>query len=300
MTGLIFDIQQFSVHDGPGIRTTVFFKGCNLRCAWCHNPESMKGSPELQIYPEKCIHCGRCLEICAIRCNSLDNNELHHAREACLACGDCAESCYAGCRQITGRSMHADEVLKVIQRDMPFYQRSGGGVTFSGGEPLLQHEFLLQLLQQSRERLLLHTAVDTAGHVPFAWYEKILPHVSLFLYDLKVMNDALHKEYTGVSNALILENLRKLAVGTHEIIIRIPVIPGVNDNADNMRQTAELLSDLKGIRLVELLPFHPLGESKYRSLGMKYPATAFGKLDKGRTLELADPFHALGLAVKAH
>lgn len=300
MNNSIFDIQQFSVHDGPGIRTTVFLKGCNLRCAWCHNPESIPFQPVLQLYTNKCIHCKKCIEVCPKQCNSCENNELKFQRELCNACGECTKICYAECRQIAGKEMSVDEVMEIVKRDLPFYKRTGGGVTFSGGEPMLQHDFLLTLLQKSKE-LQIHTAVDTAGNVPFEWFEQVKPFVNLFLYDLKIMDNELHKKYTGGSNIQIIENLKKLALdGSNDVYIRIPIIPDVNDNEANMKLTAEVLYGLKGIKLVELLPFHPLGEGKYHSMGMEYPASKFGQLKKGKTTELAEVFKDFGISVKAH
>jgi len=299
MDNLIFDIQQFSVHDGPGIRTTVFFKGCNLRCAWCHNPESISPDPVLQLYPHKCIHCGKCIEVCPHNCNIIVDGELSYRRELCDGCGECARVCYAQSRQIAGRRWDADEIMKIVERDLHFYKSSGGGVTFSGGEPMLQHEFLLSLLEKCKE-IGLHTAVDTAGNVLFERFEQVRPLVDLFLYDLKVMDDEVHKRFTGVSNRLIIENLKRLADGRSDIYIRIPVIPGVNDNMDNMRKSADLLSPLSGIKLVELLPFHFLGEAKYKSLGMEYPIREFGPLSKVKTAQFAVVFSEAGLKVKAH
>lgn len=286
MENMIFDIQRFSIHDGPGIRTTVFLKGCNLACAWCHNPESISPEPVLQLYSHKCIRCGQCIIVCKRQCTTSEDGVPVFRRELCSACGECAKVCFAQSRQIAGRQADTAEIMDAVKADIPFYKNSGGGVTFSGGEPMLQHDFLLELLCKSKE-LQLHTAVDTAGNVPFQWFEQVWPYVDLFLYDLKIMDEELHKKYTGVSNVRIIENLKRLADGNHDIWIRIPVIPGVNDNEDNMKQAAELLSGLKGIRKVELLPFHPLGEAKYRSLDMEYRAAEFGKLAPGRTDELA-------------
>ncbi len=293
MSNLIFDIQRFSIHDGPGIRTTVFFKGCNLRCAWCHNPESISPEPVLQLYRHKCIHCGLCGKVCPQQCITQQEGAQVFQRELCTACGECTKVCYAECRQLAGKEANAAEILATVEKDLPFYKRSGGGVTFSGGEPMLQPDFLLELLKGAAE-LKVHTAVDTAGNVPFAWFEQVRPYVGVFLYDLKIMRDDLHKKYTGVSNERIIGNLTRLADGRNDIHIRIPVMPDINDNEENMNQAAELISSLKGIKRVELLPFHPLGEAKYQSLDMIYPAAEFGRLATGRTEELSKVFRALG------
>ena len=297
--GLIFDIQRFSVHDGPGIRTTVFFKGCNLRCLWCHNPESLNACREIEIYPDKCIHCGKCASACLNGALRISNGVLEYDRQACARCGRCTKQCYAGARVITGKWMTASDVLEVVGLDKAFYERSGGGVTFSGGEPLLQKDFLLELLAECRTRGL-NTAVDTAGNVPFEHLEQAAALADLVLYDLKAMNDETHRRVTGVGNGRILGNLAKLADGRVDIIIRIPVIPSVNDDLENMRRTAAFLKPLAGIRLVELLPFHKLGEAKYLSLGLEYGAKDFPQLQKGKTTALSHIFLEAGINVLAY
>ena len=197
MTATIFDIQRCSFVDGPGIRTTVFFKGCNLRCAWCHNPESQSAHPEMLYYRDKCVGCGKCREKCP---NGL---------EKCDLCGKCEPYCAADARRVCGKSYTVDEILGEVLADKPFYETSGGGVTFSGGECLLHPEFLRGLLQKCKENGL-HTAVDTAGHVPFSAFEHVLPYTDLFLYDIKLMDTQAHRTYVGVENTLILENLARL------------------------------------------------------------------------------------------
>lgn len=251
---IIFDLVRNSYVDGPGIRTTVFFKGCNLRCAWCHNPESQSPGPQLLFYPDKCTGCGKCREKCP---NSL---------QSCSLCGKCALYCPNDARELCGREVSPEEVLRELLRDKAYYDASGGGVTFSGGECMLQIDALEALLKLCREAGL-HTAVDTAGHVPFAYFEKILPYTDLFLYDIKVMDEAVHRQYTGVGNARILDNLKRLLNLGHPLWIRIPVIPGVNDSPEEMERIRDFLAASPAPEKVELLPYHAMGEHKYAALG---------------------------------
>lgn len=252
LKGLIFDIKRFAVHDGNGIRTTVFFKGCNLRCKWCHNPESQSFEKQMMFYKDKCTGCGKCREICP--------NHL----QSCDFCGKCELYCPAEARKICGREYTSDEVLAEVIKDKAFYENSGGGVTFSGGECMLQLDFLCEILKKCKAAGI-HTAVDTAGNVPWKSFEKILPFTDLFLYDIKAFGAELHREGTSVSNELILENLKNLS-GRADIIVRIPVIGGYNDNDEEIRQIADFLKQIKIIK-AELLPYHAMGEHKYTALG---------------------------------
>ena len=248
----IFDIQRSSFVDGPGIRTTVFFKGCNLRCKWCHNPESQSFEKQMMFYKDKCTGCGKCREVCP--------NHL----QSCDFCGKCELYCPAEARKICGREYTSDEVLAEVIKDKAFYDNSGGGVTFSGGECMLQLDFLREILEKCKSAGI-HTAVDTAGNVPWESFEKILPFTDLFLYDIKAFGAELHRKGTGVSNELILENLKNLS-GRADIIVRIPVIGGYNDNDEEIRQIADFLKQIKIIK-AELLPYHAMGEHKYTALG---------------------------------
>ena len=269
--GLIFNIQRFSIHDGPGIRTTVFLQGCNLRCYWCHNPESNPVRPVVEFFPEKCILCGMCVETCPEGAQQIEGDQRLYYRELCQACGKCVEECFARALVLPAREMTAEEVMAEVHRDRDYYNDSGGGVTFSGGEPFLQKEFLLELLRLSK-RAGLHTAVDTAANVPFEWIEEALPYTDLFLFDCKVIDEERHRAVTGVSNRRILENLRKLGDGRARVWVRVPVIPGTNDTPEEIGAIAEFLTDLPGVEQVELLPFHHLGSGKYDSLGLDYPS----------------------------
>ncbi len=256
MKAFIFDIQRASTVDGPGFRTAVFFKGCNLRCAWCHNPESQLSRPELLFYRDRCTHCGRCAQVCP------------HRLLSCTACGACAAVCPNEARVLCGKEYTPEEVLRVILKDKLFYDTSGGGATFSGGECMLQPDFLASLLRLCRENRV-HTAVDTAGCVPFRSFEKILPCTDLFLYDIKLMDPEKHREYTGAGNEIILANLARLLRAGQRVWIRVPIIPGVNDTIEEMRRIRAFLTDNGYPEKVELLPFHRMGESKLAALNRK-------------------------------
>ena len=252
MKATIFDIERSSFVDGPGIRTTVFFKGCNLRCEWCHNPESQSKNKQILFYKDKCTGCEKCKSVCP------------YAFEKCDFCGKCALYCPQDARKICGKEYTVEEVLSEILKDKAYYGESGG-VTFSGGECMLQIDFLKAILEKCKENSI-HTAVDTAGNVPWEYFEKILPYTDLFLYDVKCFSEDLHKDGTGVSNRLILENLQKLSKAKAEIIVRIPVIPEFNGNDYEMQKIADFLKDLR-INKVELLPYHAMGEHKWSAIG---------------------------------
>lgn len=251
----IFDIQRCSMVDGPGIRTTVFLKGCNLRCAWCHNPESQSAEPVMMFYKNKCTGCGKCAQVCP-----------HHL-QTCELCGKCADLCPQSAREICGKTMTVQEVFDIVRKDRDYYESSGGGVTFSGGECLLQVKALKQMLALCRAEGI-NTAVDTAGAVAWSAFETVLEETDWFLYDVKCWDEETHRRYTGVSNQLILENLRRLAaICPQKIIVRVPVIPGVNTSEAEMNGIAGFLKEL-GVYSVELLPYHKMGEHKYEDMGI--------------------------------
>lgn len=250
-TGIVFHIQKFSVYDGPGLRTTVFFKGCNLRCRWCHNPESWRAEPQLLRFQEKCTGCGLCRQVCT--------------RESCTLCGECTQVCTAGARALCGKGYTVEEVMAQVRSDRAFYDKSGGGVTFSGGECMLQPEFLMELLKVCRKEGIC-TAVDTAGCVPFERFERILPHTDLFLFDIKCVSPGLHKAFTGADNARILENYRRLLARNARVWVRIPVVPGFNDDLDEMAKIRTFLAENPPEK-VELLPYHDLGVAKHGAAG---------------------------------
>jgi pyruvate formate lyase activating enzyme len=240
---LIFDIKKFSIHDGPGIRTTVFFKACPLSCQWCHNPESQAPELEMMVRPSRCIQCQACLSVCAQGAISWEYDLAFTDMERCTLCGACVEACHSEAREIVGREMTVAQVMTEIEKDIAFYEESGGGVTFSGGEPLQQRDFLLALLKGCKERGI-HTAVDTSGFAAWETLDSVRQHVNLFLYDLKLMDDTRHQRFTGVSNELILRNLQMLSAHRHSILLRVPIIPGINDDDENIRQIGAFAATL--------------------------------------------------------
>ena len=270
----IFDIQRNSFVDGPGIRTTVFFKGCNLKCAWCHNPESQSPKPQMMFYRDKCTGCGKCKEICP----TPDN---------CILCGKCTFYCPADARKVCGKEYTVDEVFSEIIKDKSYYENSGGGVTFSGGECMLQIDFLLEIMIKCKENGI-HTAVDTAGYTPFESFEKILPYTDLFLYDIKCFDNEKHKKYVGVENELILENLKKLFQANAKIWIRIPVIADINDSTKEMQCIKKFLFAYGKPEKIELLPYHIMGENKYAAIGRD--VQRFIPPDNNKLKELKDIF----------
>ena len=248
----IFDIERNSYVDGPGIRTTVFFKGCNLRCKWCHNPESQNAKKDILFYKNKCTGCGRCEGL------TLDNESFF---------------CFNDAKEICGKEYSVDEVFAEVIKDKAFYEASGGGVTFSGGECMLQIDFLTKILKKCKENGI-HTAVDTAGHIPWESFEKVMPYTDLFLYDVKCFSESLHIEGTGVSNKQILQNLQRLSDNFNgDIIIRIPIISGFNDTFREMTKISDFLKNIR-CKSIELLPYHKMGEHKYDALNMEYSAYA--------------------------
>jgi len=266
--GTVFNIQRYSIHDGPGIRTTVFLKGCPLNCWWCQNPESQLSGQEMVFWENRCIGCAACSTICPSGAIQMENKKPVTDKSKCNLCGECSRICPTQAWKMIGKKMTVEEVLKEIEKDLVFYEESGGGVTFSGGEPLGQSEFLESLLNGCRENKI-HIAVDTSGHISWGILNKIHSKVDLFLYDLKIMDNERHKKYTGLSNEIILENLMKLSSVHHNIIVRFPLIPGINDDYQNIKKTGEFLSSLK-IAQVNLLPYHYIGIDKYKKLGKKY------------------------------
>lgn len=295
--GIVFDVKKFAVHDGPGIRTTVFFKGCPLRCHWCHNPESQAREPEMTFRANRCIRCEACRAACARGAISWNGDLPATARARCTLCGDCVAVCYAGAREIVGREMTVAQVMAEIERDVPFYDQSGGGVTFSGGEPLAQPDFLRALLRACQEKEI-HTAVDTCGFAAWETVDSVREQVDLFLYDLKLMDDARHQQFTGVSNGLILRNLQALAGRGHDIVVRLPVIPGINDDAENVRQIGTFVAALPHLQRVELLPYHHTAAVKYEQLNKSYELSALRPPSNERMAEIAHILRGCGLPVK--
>ncbi len=267
MKGYIFDIKHFAVHDGPGIRTTVFFKGCSLRCVWCHNPESISWKQQIGYMEHKCRNCGSCTMVCPNGAQSIDSNRNHSfAREKCISCGQCIEVCSQRGLVLYGREVSVKEVLEDLLEDQDFYESSGGGVTLSGGECLLQADFCAELLKQLHE-YGIHTAVDTCGAVAESELQKVIPYTDLFLYDVKALDENVHKRCTGHFNRQILKNLMILSQSGKEIEIRVPCVP--EWNIDQVPKIGRFLLKLEHISGVRLLPYHNYAGTKYKSLGIE-------------------------------
>jgi pyruvate formate lyase activating enzyme len=283
---IVFNIQRFSLHDGPGIRTTVFLKGCSMRCFWCHNPEGQDPRSELRYYPDRCIACGQCVIACPNNAHELTDGVHIFLRERCDVTGSCVETCYSGALQLEGHRMTVDQVMEEVLRDTMFYETSRGGVTLSGGEPALSRDFARDILQQCKNNGL-HTAIETCGECPWTSLEALLPVTDLFMMDIKQMALDRHRGATGQSNDRILTNARQLALTEKPIVFRTPVIPTVNDSEEAIGEIARFVGELialrrtngrasevtRGIRY-ELLAFHNLASDKYRSLNREYKASA--------------------------
>ena len=266
MKAMIFDIKRFAVHDGDGIRTTVFFKGCPLKCVWCHNPEGIAYKPQLAYYKNKCVSCGECVSICPQNAHSIENGRHSFERNKCILCGDCEKVCLGEALTLHGKHITIDELMPILLEDKDFYTTSGGGVTLSGGECLSQSDFCAELLKKLKA-ISIHTAVDTCGFVPKKAIDKVMPYTDVFLYDIKAIDDDVHIKCTGCSNKLILDNLKYIDECGKDIEIRIPYVPQFNDN--QIEKIAEFLNSLKHIIKVRILPYHNYAGSKYASLDME-------------------------------
>lgn len=268
-SGIIFDIKRYALHDGPGIRTTVFLKGCHLRCKWCSNPESQQLQPEILFNKSKCTSCGKCIDVCPVGAHQNMNGEHTLNHSVCNNCGSCAEVCVYGAVKMTGREMSVDEVLDIVVRDMKYYEKSGGGMTLSGGDPLFQNSFSLALLKKAKQQGI-NTCIETAGFVNQEIMEKIIPYTDLILHDYKISDAAMHAKLTGVDNRKIRDNLDFLARNSVPVVLRCPVIPGINDNTDHFAAIAGLSKKYSNMLGVEIMPYHEFGKDKYEQTGRIY------------------------------
>ena len=269
VTAPITNISRGSLHDGPGVRTVVYFKGCGLKCKWCHNPETLKAKKQVIYIASKCIHCGKCVEICP-KCHKIQGNDMMFLHEECIACGKCVDVCPSLALTLCGEDKTAQEIFGEIKKDQHYYRASGGGVTFSGGECLLHSQAVKEIAKMCKDENI-HTAIESAFFVPWENIQNVLPFIDLFFADLKIPDPEKHRKFTGQDNRLIIENITKLSKEHSNIILRIPVIPGVNDSDDDIHAFAEITKKFgNGIKAIELLRYNNLAESKYKSVGTEY------------------------------
>lgn len=295
-SGTIINIQKYSIHDGPGIRTTVFLKGCPLNCWWCHNPESQNPRPEIMLFKERCTGCGSCFKRCPTKAIELIKGfpVIHESK--CTLCGKCSDFCPSNARELVGKDISIKDLMKEIIKDEVFYEESNGGVTFSGGEPLMHADYLSDVLNICKDKNI-HTTVDTSGYATWEQFKKIIDKVDLFLFDIKHMNSEKHLEYTGASNHVILENLKKLSERGSNIYIRMPIIAGINDDDENIDRAVEFLSKLNIIH-VDLLPYHKMGMDKYRRLDRSYKLSGLEKPTEEVIAKIAEKFKSAGIKIK--
>ena len=297
MEGIVTNIQRFSIHDGPGIRTTVFLKGCNLRCFWCHNPETLKPKPELQLFLDRCIGCGECFRRCPQGAHVMNDGQRVFKRELCQGCGVCADTCYAEALVIAGEVKTVEQVVEEVLRDRPFYETSNGGVTLSGGEPLLQLDFSYAILERCKQEGV-HTAIETAANFQWERVAAILPVTDLVMMDIKLMDSQKHRECTGVPNEQILANALRLGEQSQPLIVRTPIIPGVNDTPEEVKAIAEFAAQLPNLLYYELLPFHPMARGKYHSLDLDYSAQDLKMPKREQMDELTAAAASVGISAR--
>lgn len=299
LVGLVNDFQRFSVNDGPGIRTIVFLKGCPLHCFWCSNPETVSSCPEIMLISHNCIGCGKCIEVCPQNCYQHQNNIVCSVlRDKCILpeCGNCQHVCYANAINISGRYLTVDEVMEEVLRDREFYERTGGGVTFSGGEPFAQPQFLLEMAHAAK-LLHLHTAVETCGYVSWSIMSNVLEYLDIVLFDLKHMDTEIHRQGTGVDNQRILDNLKRIDATGKTVRVRLPLIPGFNDSEKNIRETSAFISELSNLEALDILPYHRMGEPKWGQLDCTYKIKGVTPHDKDKVYDLAAIARTYGINV---
>jgi len=294
---MVFNIQRYSIDDGPGIRTTVFMKGCPLKCLWCSNPESQNPWPELTHRDSVCSRCGRCMEVCDTGAVSVDDRGVHIDRKSCIRCGKCVSVCLPEALRFVGREMSVDVVFEEILRDMDYYRHSGGGITVSGGEALFQPDFTEALLKRCRGAGM-HTCIDTSGHGDTSALDKILPYTSLVLFDLKHADSDKHRELTGRGNELILKNLALIADRGVPVIIRVPVIPGCNDADEEIAAIARIVAEMTPSAPVNLMPYHKYGTGKYKMLDLEYKLGELARPTDAKLQRAKQIFKSLGLSCK--
>lgn len=273
MQGIVFDIQRFSLNDGPGIRTTVFLKGCFLKCKWCHNPESQSLKPQLSFNSEKCLHCFECVKVCPNNAHGIDENNKHFVKwNLCDVLGKCIDVCPTGALKLVGNNQEIDDIILEVMKDKKYYDKTGGGITISGGEPLVQFEFTKKLLSKAKNKGL-QTILDTCGYADKNHYKEIIPYVDIFLFDYKLTNDDEHKKYTGASNKIILGNLDFLYKSGASIILRCPLIPDVNDSYNHLEGIKNIIKQYPLLKSVEIMPYHNMGRDKSGRIGQEFELT---------------------------
>lgn len=295
--GIVFDIQRYSLEDGPGIRTSVFLKGCPLKCVWCSNPESRILKPELAYFSSNCKKCGSCLKSCNLQAITITDSGIIIDRSRCNLCEACVEACINNALKMIGKEMSVEEIIREIVRDKPFYDDSYGGLTLTGGEPGYQAQFAMDILRASKYEGI-HTAIETCGYVRWSNLKKLLNHTDLVLFDVKIIAYELSKKYIGCGSNVILENLKRIDSIGKTIYIRFPFIPGFTDSPENLKAITELVKCLNNVVEINILPFHQYGKHKYKSLGYNYTLNSLEPVQRKEAMEAADFFTRNNLKVK--